>query len=174
MLRRTIKMKKRSQVKFGETIGIIVIVYLIIMVGLVWYNNVNKKSVQELYAKDQESRAFEKYFFVVNSDILHVSERGIISAEFDLHSMVAFSEFAQTEEGQEYLESRLGDGVIQLQIYYDHQDLTPLNQDPIFLYNKTPKQEIRAIQSFKTIIPVVDTLKKKTYLGILDVQIPII
>jgi hypothetical protein len=86
---------KKSQVKFGETIGIIIIVYIIVVLGFVWYNNTNTKSINEMFENDQRDRAFERYHFVMNLDLLHKSQRGFVDSEFDLNSLRAFSNFSK-------------------------------------------------------------------------------
>lgn len=162
---------RSAQIKFGESIGIIIIVYLVIVAGFIWYNKINANDLAELSEQDERYQAFEKYYFIVNLDLLHISSRGYVDEEFDINSLRVLDDFASTPEGDNYLNERLGNAVVVLSIY-NHTNLTT-PQEVIVVYNKTSSGEILSIESFKTLIPVVDESVRKTHIGILDVSIPV-
>ncbi len=135
---------RRAQVKFGETIGIVFIVYIVFVMGLSWYNSSNDKDFQEMFENDQREQSFEKYYFIVNHPFLHDSKRGIVQTTFDTVSLEAFEGYKETAVGENYLRDRLGDAEIVLEIYtrdyfedlenvvfvgnpdYEDQDLEPI------------------------------------------------
>lgn len=162
-------MKKRGQVKFGETIGIIVIVYLVVVLGFVWYNNVNTKSINDIFEKDQRARAFERYHYIMNLDLLHVAQRGYLDVEFDLDSLRTFANFTQGDS-REFARSKLGDSKVDLKIYslnYTNGESSFETFENLTLYNNTPSYRYDQ-QVFTSLIPVVDTASKKTYVGVLE------
>ncbi len=161
---------KKAQVKFGETIGIIIIVYIIVVLGFVWYNNSNSKAINDIFEEDQRERSFERYHFVMNLDLLHKSQRGFVDSEFDLNSLRSFTEFSK-EEGREFVRSKLGDSKVTLNLYSLNRSLGDVSFDSIenlTLYNSTPDYEFQN-EGFTSLIPVYDYATKKTYLGILEV-----
>lgn len=161
---------RKSQVKFGESIAIIIIVYIVVVSGFIWYNDINTKAIYKISEEDKKNKAFEKYLFIVNLDLLHVSQRGFVDEEFDLNSLKSLEEYSNTDSGRQYLDKRIGDAVVVVRLY-NHEDLSSsfLN---ITLYNNTPDLKIKTIENFKTLIPVVDETNKKTHLGILEIMIP--
>jgi len=155
--------KKNAQIKFGETFGVIILVYIIVMVGMIWYNNINTKDIAQMNEKNQRDRAFEKYYYVINSDMLHVSEQGDVDPEFSLTSFRVFSNYTKNE-GKEHIRQQLGESIIVLEIV----DKDFVSQENLTVYNNTPK-DFKNRESFKTLIPVMDKINKKTSIGILTV-----
>lgn len=163
-------MNRKAQVKFGETIGIIVIVYIVIILGFVWYNNVNAKQIAKIYEEDQKDRAFERYHYMMNLDLVHVAQRGYVDVEFDINGLRAFSEFTQGDS-REFARSKLGDSLVTLKIYelnYTGEEVLFVSYENLTLYNSTPDYEFDK-DIFTSLIPVMESSKKKTYVGVLDV-----
>lgn len=167
-------MKKKSQIKFGETIGILIIVYLVLVAGFMWYNKVNANNINDIYQKDKRAQAFEKYYFIVNLDMLHVSQRGFIDEEFDLNGLRSLNRYSKTDEGGEYLRKRLGEATITVEIF-NHTNLRN-SSETIILYNvsydSNVANELLGVESFKTIIPIVDKTNSKHHIGLLEVKVP--
>ena len=165
-------MNKKSQIKFGESIGIIFIVYIILMVGLIWYNGINNKDLKDLQENDKRDRAFEKYEYIVNLDLLHKSQRGSVDEEFNSISLKVFLNFSETEIGKKYLEKRLGESTIIIHVY-NQSSFNNINetnmQETIVLYNKTPanRKEIIKKDNFRTLIPIQDPITKQNNVGLL-------
>lgn len=171
---------RRAQVKFGETIGIIIIVYLVLVVGLGFWNNSNNKDIEELVEQDKEAKAFDKYFYIINSPMLRVSERGNIDNEFDLLSIKTFGEFSKTPEGAEFLRRQLGEAKITLE-YYPSSNFVPTTSFPsstpnsITLYeNFDGNTEFDNTQIFRSVIPIYNSEDNLFYIGILEVEVPYI
>ncbi len=165
-------MKKKGQVKFGESIGIIIIVFFVIMSSLIWYDKINSNSLNEISQDDQFNRAFEKYYYLKELDLIHVSQRGIVDKKLDLNALLVFSNYSKTPIGKEYLLTRLGYSTIQIFIYNSSglgENSPYLN---ITLYNNTPKKNRRKIREpiiFITYFPVTNN-DKKTEFGKLKVK----
>ena len=160
-------MKKKSQIKFGETFGVIIVVYLLLMFGLIWYNNHNTDEIHKMQKEDQIKRALEKYYYVANSNLLRLSQKGDIDEEFDLISLRAFSNFSNQEPGKELVRKQLVESTITISLY----DKAFNSIENITIYNKTPSQKIEDKESFRTLLPVTDPINKTTYIGILSVTV---
>ena len=166
---------KSAQIKFGETIGVIIIVYIIIMVGLIWFNNINNSDITKMNEKNLENKAFEKYQFIVNFDLIHKSERGDVDAEFDLISMKALSNYSKTKIGMNYLSNRLSFATVRVDIYNESvfSGINKTNmQESILLYNKTPNPNQIDFQTiiYKTLIPIRNQINHKNDVGVIYIK----
>lgn len=159
-----IKRNRKAQIKFGESFAIIILVYVIIVAGMVWYNNNNEKKIYEMQQRDKMERAFEKYYYIINSDILHKSEQGDIDEEFDLISLRIFSNYTKNEINKDYIRRQIGECTIIVELV----DKEFNSLENITLYNST-QTKFTNIESFKTLIPIYDITSKKTNMGKLTV-----
>lgn len=172
---------KKAQVKFGETLAVIIVVYLMILVGSIWYNNINQRDLEKIFQDDQVNRAFEKYYFISNLDLLRVSQRGKLDATFDYHSLKTFYNFSKSDQGKEFIRTNLGEATIQLYLYnssiFDSKndiDEKINSFENFTLYNYSLQQRSNK-EIFWSVIPVKDPLIRggsNTYLGVLRVEIP--
>ena len=166
---------KKSQIKFGESIGVIIIVYIIIMVGLIWYNNINSKDLNELHKKDLNARAFERYQFIVNLNLIHTSQKGNIDEDFDLISLKTMHNFTNTKYGKLFFSNQLGYSLIEVDIYnnsvFDNIQ-TDNYQEKIILYNNTPNRnsQIHSVQTYRTLIPIRDNINKINLIGVIYIK----
>ena len=168
----------KSQVKFGEIIGVIIIVYILILFGSTWYTNSANNSLQELATQNQISLAVERFHYVSNLDKLHFSANSDVRTEFDLFSLKTFKNLSlEDPEYQEFLRSNLGSSVITVEIYNmtiftssNGESVTPYER--IVLYNLTPENTIRYnVESFNTFIVVHNPVTRTNDLGILNVRV---
>lgn len=169
-------MQKKSQIKFGETIAIIIVVYIVLMTSLVWYNNSNKKDITAMYEQDQSERAFEKYTYIESLDLIHISERGITDNEFDKNSLIALQNYTKTKTGKEQLRKQLGNTQVTIRIY-NYSGISDFKSYlNLTLYNNTP-QDFNTnrlnydIINYKTLVSVVDTNEKRTDIGLLEISV---
>ncbi len=164
-------MKRKAQVKFGETFAIIILVYIILMIGMIWYNNINTKNINEMSEESLKQRSFEKYYYIMNSDLLHKTEQGDVDEEFDLAALRAFANYTNGNQ-KEYIRKQLGEALVTVKLY--DRNLEEI-EEQIVLYNNTYdpnlQSKIKNEIVFKALIPVVDTVEKRTNLGILSVII---
>ena len=156
--------RKKSQIKFGETFAIIILVYILIVAGMVWYNNSNSKKISLMQEEDKKDKAFEKYYYIVNSDLLHKSEQGDVDEEFDLISLRVFSTYTVNDVNNEHIRKQIGESTVKLEIV--NRDFESVEN--FTLYYKTPNK-INGQEGFKTLIPVYDSVNKETYIGKLTV-----
>ena len=170
-------MQKKAQVKFGESIAIIIIVYIVLMSSLIWYNNISKTEINKMYIDDQAERAFEKYTYIDSLDLLHVSQRGIADNEFDKNSLIAFSNYTSNNGdlgGKEHIRKQLGESLVTIKIY-NYTSIESFNSYlNLTLYNNTPKDYSPRTydkNSYKTLVAVVDSNEKRTDIGLLEIYV---
>jgi hypothetical protein len=156
---------RSAQVKFGETIGVIFIVYLVIVVGFVWYNNSNSKAIEEQMQKQQNEQAFEKYDYILKLNLLHKSELGYIDQEFDKTSIDSMANYTETVEGKEFFRQKLGLSRVDFYLY----DIDMISISNITVYNNTPVGQKFMQTSYRTLVPVYDGIEKTAYLGVLEI-----
>ncbi len=176
---------KKAQVKFGETIGILFIVYLILMVGLTWYNSINEDDIKELIEEQNEVKANQMYEFVLNSNFIRKSQGSESENLMDMYSLQAFYDYSQSLEGEDFLRKRLGEGIIKIYFYQlDHTndddliiyDLDTTNppgkqDDAIILYNFTRiGEEPKNFNIIRSTYPVEETLSGEIFIGVLEVN----
>lgn len=156
---------RSAQVKFGETIGVIFIVYLVIVVGFVWYNNSNSKSIAEQLEKQRNELAFEKYDYILKLNLLHKSELGYIDQEFDRTSINSMANYSLSDVGREHFRKKLGTSRVDFYLY----DINMDSVDNITVYNNTPVNQSFKQTSYKTLVPVYDGIEKTSYVGVLEI-----
>jgi hypothetical protein len=122
--------RKKAQVKFGETIGVLFIVYFLIMIGLVWYNSSNSSDLKELSQKKVEAEVFQKQTFLLHSSLLKSSNFNEKENYVDEITLKAFYNFSKTENGTEFLKDKLGNALVTIQIFsYDEiKNINDINQ----------------------------------------------
>lgn len=165
---------KKSQVKFGETFAVIIVVYLIILIGSVWYNGINKDQLEELNEKNQMNLAFEKYRFLSNLDVLMVSQKGRVGQSFDYHALKSFYNFSQSES-VDYLQRNLGEAYIHIYLYnfsvYSQDPENAISYENFTLYNYTFDTR-SSNEVFWSIISVENQVEDKTSIGVLKMEFP--
>jgi len=165
-------MRKKAQVKFGESFGIIIIVFFIIMAGMIWYNKINTNSIKKINDEDQFNKAFEKYYYLKELDLIHSSQRGMVDKQFDLNSLLVFSNYSKTPIGGEYVRKRLDYSSVIFYVYNTNEDLK-LNSPNlnIILYNNTPTniERIKEPVIFITYFPV-ENDENKILIGKLEIK----
>ncbi len=163
----------KSQVKFGETFGIIIIVYILVVAGFSWYNKENSKDIAEILQNEKIEKAYEIYHYIVNLDLLHVSERGIVDDELDLHSLYAFSNFSK-DKGKEFLRRQLAESTVNISLYnYSTvQDESFIPYDIITLYDNQIDSALTIDREvFRTLVPVVNHLEGSVDLGVIEITV---
>ncbi len=177
---------KAGQVKFGETIGIIFIVYILIMVGFTWYNSITQDDFAELQEDVDREAVFDKYNFIVQSSFLRKSQGTDTENVMDYRSFMAFYNYSQTEDGKRFLRSRLGEGMISIYFYEvnDQSQLVGVDldgengfnkvEDTLVIYNYTRDDgsRLRKQENVLTTFPVDFSyrMEKLTRVGVLSLQ----
>lgn len=164
---------KKAQVKFGESIGVIFIVFLLLFSGLIWYNKANSQDVVEMRERDMFDQAFEKYYYISSLDLLHYSQNGIVDSEYDMAALDAFYNFSKTDEGIEFLRPQLKQSEIVLKVYADTDDFkNDVLAKEVVLYNQSPGslKQVKQIIPFKTLIPIVN-YSDSVVIGVIDLKV---
>ena len=167
-------MFKKSQIKFGETIAILIIVYVVLMSGLMWYNKSSTAEITKMGEETQNEKAFEKYSYIENLNLLHVSQRGIIDNEYDKNSLIAFANYTKNMTNFQYIRNNLEESTVTIKLYnYTNLDTfeSYLN---ITLYNNTPKDITSTFYDqpiYRTLVSVVDINEKRTDIGLLEIKV---
>jgi len=159
-------MRKKAQIKFGETFAIIILVYIILVAGMVWYNKISTENIAQIQEDNKKDKAFEKYYYIINSPLLHKSEFGDIDEEFDLTALKIFKNYSNNQSNQKYIRSKLGYSTIYVKII--DKDFNHIEN--ITIYNVTPTK-ITQQETFKSLIPVTNLTQDKTFIGRLYVTI---
>ena len=166
---------KKAQIKFGETFGVIIVVYIVLVFGISWYSGVFANQISKLDKKNNEELSYEKFSFIKNLNLLHKSNRGVISSNFDYINLQTFENFSK-EQGERFLFETFGYGFIEVEILNEEEFFSDNGKKVssiknITLYNKTKdgtKNKLKTVHTFKTLIPIEN--ETKTYPGILKVK----
>ncbi len=160
-------MNKKSQIKFGETMGVMVVVYIVILLGFSWYNSIMTDNIVDLQNEDIKFRNNEKLEYVLNLELLKLKNRGNIKKEFDYYSLLAFKNYAsvRSEKGFKEVERNLGYSLINLSIL--NLDFS-VNNNIILFDNSLPLKDVKSQKIYKVIIPIRDEQELTTKLGIMQ------
>ena len=160
---------KKSQIKFGESIAILVIMYFIILIGLFWYDSYLQGKTDELRQK-QNNLANEKvFFFIENLDILRVSDFGSVKSYYDYNSLVAFKNIINSSDKIEfYIIDNLGYSKINLTLL----DADFSKKESLILYDNEP-ENFRNKKIYNKVITVrkIEDNFYRNYLGIIRLEI---
>ncbi|MBW2996772.1 hypothetical protein KY349_00355 [Candidatus Woesearchaeota archaeon] len=142
---------RRSQIKMGETIAIMFVFFIILIVGAVFYMNLQRTSVRQEIAEAYELRAVELAQTISFLPEAQCTESNVVRAScFDIYKLIGLSKVTATPKGLNVYQNDFGTTTIKLiQIYpeggewvlYDNPkaDFTsaPVTHIPISLYNTT-------------------------------------
>jgi hypothetical protein len=162
------KKNKSSQIKFGETIGVILIVYVIILLGFSWYNSITNDRIIELEEQNVKFRNNEKFDYVLNLELLRLKNRGSIQKEFDYYSLIAFEDYTKNKNGEGFGKTKenLGYAIVKVNILGSNFGV----EESIVLFdNQLEDDKIESQKSYKVIVPIRDGQEYTTKLGIMEV-----
>ena len=142
---------KRAQVKMGETIAIMFIFFILLIVGAVFYMNLQRTTVYREIQEAYELRAVEISQTISFLPEAQCTESNVIKAScFDLYKLIGLSKVTQTPKGLNLYSREFGTTTIELiKIYpgggnwtlYDNQKAefttAPVTNIPIMIYNTT-------------------------------------
>ncbi|MBD3313887.1 hypothetical protein GF345_05590 [Candidatus Woesearchaeota archaeon] len=165
---------RKAQVRMMESVMILIIFFIIVVLGFMFYSRIQQGSIQEM----QRQRAEENAVAIVQNMLympeIQCSEKSVmIDICFDIYKLDAFSEridprVSANRNAFLFYQQDFGDSMIQI------RPIFPDQKDPYLIYNNTPLDD--AEQSFiLTSIPVSlkDPTKRNTKysIGILDVKV---
>ena len=147
-------MEKRSQINFGETFGIIFITFIIIFLGLLFFNNIINNNIEQLDKENEEKEIFLKYKYILNLENLKRTENGIIREEFDILSLRSLKNILNNENDSLSREFRrkIGKGKFNL-IILNNSNFSK-NISNILIYNNSKGITLNCdVSNIKTLIP---------------------
>lgn len=178
-------MIKKAQIKFGETFAIIFIVFLIVMIGGLWYNNIMTSEVQDMREEQQREEALIMFSYMTNDPFVRDTRMGYVEGKMNLDSIEAFHNFSNSEEGVDYLRPRIGEGIATIEVYNRstlHEvdgDVVAQEQYTLYNYTSPSTQDVMLSgglvnwESFTTFVQVYDPNKEETNIARLNVRVPI-
>ncbi len=159
---RKFRLSRKGQVKMGETIAILFIFFILLIVGAVFYVNLQKTTITRDIAQAYELRAVEIAQTISFLPEAQCTESNVVKAScFDLYKLIGLSRVAQSPLGKDLYSKEFGTTTIKLIKQY------PLGGEWILYDN--PKEEF--ISAPKTNIPIMlyNTTSEKYYFGVLEV-----
>lgn len=144
-------MDKNAQIKMGETIAIMFVFFILLIVGAVFYMNLQRATVGREIEQAYELRAVEISQLISFLPEVQCSESNVIKAScFDIYKMIGLSEMTKKPEGVNLYSREFGTTTIKLVklyptggewVLYDNQKANftsaPVTNIPIMLYNAT-------------------------------------
>jgi hypothetical protein len=147
-------MQRKAQIKMGETIAIMFIFFMLLIVGAIFYMNLQRTTVAQEIGQAQELRAVELAQTISFLPEAQCTESNVVRAScFDIYKLIGIAKVAATPKGTLLYEREFGTTKIKLikhypsggeWVLYDNplEDFTsaPVTNMPIMLFNTTSDQ----------------------------------
>ena len=161
-------MRNKSQIKFGETFGILIIMYFVIIFGIKFYESYLKDNIEEIKEEDRKLRENEKFTYFSKLNYLKYSVSGINKYGFDLYSLEAYKNYTDIYEDD--VEEKLGYANATIYIIDINNSNYNLSVNrTINLYENT-LDDFKSKIIYREIHPIRDMINERNYLGILQVD----
>jgi hypothetical protein len=145
---------RNAQVKMGETVAIMFVFFILLVVGAVFYMNLQRTSVAQDITAAYELRAVELAQTISFLPEVQCSESNVIRQScFDLYKMIGLSNVSHTQKGYALYENEFGQTKVELIVVYPHNftftlydnvktnfTSAPVSHIPISLYNASSDQ----------------------------------
>ncbi len=145
------KIGRKAQVKMGETIAIMFIFFILLVVGAIFYMNMQRATVKQDIAQAYELRSVEVAQVISFLPEVQCTESNVIKPScFDIYKLIGLSKVATSAEGLNIYSNEFGTTTIKLtKLYppggewtlYNNPKATftsaPVSNIPIMLYNAT-------------------------------------
>lgn len=140
-------MNKKAQIGIQETILVIFVFFIVLMIGMIFFFQLNMKSIQNDIDQYNEFRFKQLIDIIPNMAELRYSELGVEDVYcIDLLKARAFSEINSYDFGR--------------------KEIKLISSDEIILYSKTGRGEVRKVTSP---VCIYDPRNSKFYLGELEI-----
>ena len=151
MIDRIRKLKRSAQIKMGETIAIMFVFFILLVIGAVFYMNMQRSTVTQEIEQAYELRAVELAQVISFLPEAQCTETNVVKAScFDIYKLIGLSKVSATPEGLNLYAREFGTTQIKLikqypsggeWILYDNKKPSftsaPVTHIPIMLYNTT-------------------------------------
>lgn len=145
------KVNRKAQIKMGETIAIMFIFFVLLVVGAIFYMNLQRATVSREITEAYELRAVELSQVISFLPEAQCTESNVVKAScFDLYKLIGLSKVASTPEGINLYSREFGTTTIRLiklypsggeWVLYDNRKANftsaPVTNIPIMLFNTT-------------------------------------
>lgn len=140
---------KKAQIKMGETIAILFIFFILLIIGAVFYMNIQRSSIGQDIQQAYELRAVELTQIISFLPELQCTEANVVKAScFDEHKLLALADVASTADGLFLYDREFGEVKIDILRVYppaetihlwnkEKPDFTsaPITHVPISIFN---------------------------------------
>lgn len=148
---KTKRFGNRAQVQMGETIAIMFIFFILLIIGAVFYMNLQRTTISRDIQAAYELRAVEISQTISFLPEAQCSESNVIKAScFDLYKLIGLSKVTQTAQGLNLYSREFGTTTIEVMVIYPSESnftlydnrkaeftSAPVTNIPIMLYNTT-------------------------------------
>jgi hypothetical protein len=156
-------MKAKSQIKMGETIAIMFVFFILLVVGAVFYMNLQRTSAQQEIATSYQLREVELSQVISFLPEAQCTESNVVKAScFDLYKLIALSKIATSPEGIALYSNEFGTTAIQLIKVY------PPGGNWTLYYN--PRANFSGAEVMNIPIALYNTTSDKYYFGVLEIR----
>lgn len=142
---------RKSQIKMGETIAILFIFFILLVVGAVFYMNIQRSTVTREIEQAYELRAVELAQIISFLPEAQCTESNVVKAScFDIYKLIGLSHVSTTPEGLNLYAREFGTTTIKLikmypgggeWVLYNNPKVdfisAPVTNIPIMLFNAT-------------------------------------
>jgi hypothetical protein len=155
---------KRSQVKMGETIAILFIFFILLIIGAVFYMNLQRTTVYRDIEQAYELRAVELSQVISFLPELQCTEANVVKAScFDIHKLQGLSQVVQSDLGLLMYDREFGQTKIEVLVIYPPAANIPIWDRPKPGYTSAPVTHIP--------ISLFDSTSGKRAFGILEITV---
>jgi hypothetical protein len=151
MTRNIFSQSGKSQIKLGETVAIMFVFFILLIIGAVFYMNLQRTTVQRDIAEGTELRAVELAQIISFLPEAQCTESNVVKAScFDLYKLIGLSTVSKSAKGLDLYANEFGTSMIRLNVVYPYQGnwtlysnvkgnftSAPVTHIPIALYNTT-------------------------------------
>ncbi len=162
-------MLKTAQIKIGEVIGIIFVVYLMLMFALSWFSKSSSETIAEMRERDAVNEAYDIFNFILNNPNLQYKVRGLTESSHTLDLINLMTLSRNIKNHREYYPRKLGYSEIVIDLY-DFRNPSSPYVNRIVVYNNTKKDLVNKKVYFN-LMNVYSPLNKTFYLGVMKVSV---
>ncbi len=154
--------RRKSQIKMGETIAIMFVFFILLVVGAVFYMNLQRTTVTRDIAEAYDLRAVELAQTISFLPEAQCTESNVVKAScFDIYKLIGLSKVAATPQGRDLYSNEFGNTKILLVKVYPVGGEWTLYSNPKANFTNAPVTHIP--------IALYNTTSDKYYFGVLEV-----
>lgn len=160
-------MRKKAQIKLGESIGIMVIFFFLLVFGFSFYASYQKKAVIDQKAHLTDMKSIEVTQQTMFIPEIQCTVKNVISSDncFDILKMKALSNLIVTDSKvEEYYYDLFGFSEITIEQIY------PAGEPIVFYSKPLPDEETEAITTTRMAVTLYNAIEGRYNFGIITIQ----